>query len=84
MYILLMQQVLSYGITRPVGVAVDWRGNNVYFTDQILDEAGSVEVVTCDGKHRRVLLREGLVEDFEYQHAGPIAVDALHGSVSSF
>ena len=61
-----------------MGVAVDWRGSNVYFTDQINDENGSVEVVTCDGKYRRVLFREEK-GSIEYNRAGPIVVDSLHG-----
>ena len=48
----------------------------MFFTDQFSEGVGSVEVVRCDGKTRRVLFREGSIQ---YSEAGPIVVDPHHG-----
>ena len=55
-----------------MGVAVDWRSNNVYYTDDRGYGKGRVEVVTCDGRYRRVLVTD-------IKRVGPLAVDVLRG-----
>ena len=56
----------------PQGLAVDWRGDNVYFTDCRGQDVGRLEVITCDGKKRKVLFND-------LKEAGPITVDPVHG-----
>ncbi|CAH2097282.1 unnamed protein product [Euphydryas editha] len=46
-------------LQNPDGLAVDWVARNVYWCDKGTD---TVEVARLDGRHRRVLLREGLSE----------------------
>ncbi|XP_047540379.1 prolow-density lipoprotein receptor-related protein 1-like [Vanessa atalanta] len=46
-------------LQNPDGLAVDWVARNVYWCDKGTD---TVEVARLDGRHRRVLLREGLHE----------------------
>ena len=53
-------------------MAVDWRSDNVYFTDDRGEGKGRIEVATCDGRYRKVLFTN-------LQRAGPIAVDVLRG-----
>ncbi|OWR53521.1 putative very low-density lipoprotein receptor [Danaus plexippus plexippus] len=46
-------------LQNPDGLAADWVAGNVYWCDKGTD---SIEVARLDGRHRRVLLREGLSE----------------------
>ena len=64
--------MLSVSVEHPKGVAVDFRGNNIYFTDQ-RESTGIVGVASCDGSYQRIL------SDLSIQDAGPIEVDSLHG-----
>ena len=53
-------------------MAVDWRSNTVYYSDDRGVNMGRVEVVTCDGRYRRVLV-DGIAS------VGPLAIDVLRG-----
>ena len=66
-------QILGESLNDPRGVAIDWRGNNVYFTDQRLQN-GRLGVVSCDGSYQRIFTLLDHVQD-----TGPIAVDSLRG-----
>lgn len=55
-----------------MGVAIDWRSNLIYFTDQRTE--GYVGVASCDGNYQRIFKYLDDVLD-----AGPIVVDPLHG-----
>jgi hypothetical protein len=58
---------------RPKGIVVDYVGSNIYFSQQTnIRSKGRLEVVTCDGAHRKVL-QTGLLE------GGPLALDIANG-----
>ena len=66
-------QIITQDISYPHGIAVDYIGNNVYFSQRTdVQERGRLEVATCDGRYRRVL-KTGLRE------AGPLALDITRG-----
>ena len=46
-------------LQNPDGLAVDWVGRNLYWCDKGSD---TIEVSNLDGEHRRILIREGLLE----------------------
>ncbi len=60
-------QVLDVDVDNPQGLAVDWAGNNVYFS-----HGNRIEVASCNGEHRRVLRGD-------VTNAGPIAIDLSTG-----
>ena len=58
------------GLKSPEGVAIDWVGKNMYWTDSVLDR---IEVSRLDGTNRKMLFDEDLV------HPRAIAVDPIRG-----
>ena len=46
------------GLVSPEGIAVDWVGRNIYFTDSELDV---VAVARVDGSYMKTLFRDNLV-----------------------
>lgn len=57
-----MQDVISVGLKRPEGIAVDWITKKLYWTD-IRDsktEANRIEVSNYVGTHRKILVWENL------------------------
>lgn len=67
------QKIVDLGLTSPEGLAVDWLGLNIYWTDP---NAGRIEVARLDGTSRRVLLWN---KDNDKPHS--IALDPMAGSV---
>lgn len=70
-------QVLNISLKNPIGVAIDWRSDLIYFTDhrQVDSEnqQGYVGVASCDGSYQRIFT------NFNINDVGPIVVDPLHG-----
>lgn len=64
------ESVVSHGIVSPDGLACDWIGRKIYWTDS---ETNRVEVSNLDGSFRKVLFWE----DLDQPRA--IAVDPLRG-----
>ncbi|CAH2009921.1 unnamed protein product [Acanthoscelides obtectus] len=54
-----VEMLHSSTLQNPDGLAVDWVGRNLYWVDKGLD---TIEVVTLDGKYRRMLYSKGLEE----------------------
>ena len=66
-------QIISTDLYHPIGLAIDWKGNNVYFSDtRNVERQGRIEVASCDGKRRKVLLHDLRVP-------GPLAINVLTG-----
>ena len=66
-------QIISSDLRHPIGLAVDWKGNNIYFSDtRNTDRLGRIEVASCDGKRRKVLLHD-------LERPGPLALSVLTG-----
>jgi len=63
-------KVITSGNSYIAGIAFDWIGRNIYWTDYILEH---VEVSTVDGRHRRILFHENLTNPWS------IAVDPRAG-----
>lgn len=55
-------EVITSGIRHPDGVAIDWIGNNVFWTDSGKDHIGYVGVARLDGSFKRILIWHGLDE----------------------
>ena len=66
------EDVVSTGLTSPDGLATDWLGRKLYWTDS---ETNRIEVSNLDGTHRKVLFWE----DMDQPRA--IALDPLNGYV---
>ena len=50
-------QVINTDLYQPISVAVDWRGNNIYFSHRFGENGPSrIEVVSADGRFRRVIV----------------------------
>jgi len=62
--------VVSVEIDSPDGVAVDWVGRNLYWTDKGMDR---IELSRLNGSSRRILISEGL------QEPRAIVVDPFEG-----
>jgi len=62
--------VVSIDIDSPDGVAVDWVGRNLYWTDKGMDR---IEVSRLNGSSRHILISEGL------QEPRAIVVDPFEG-----
>ena len=71
----IVEDVVSVGLTKPEGLAVDWIANKLYWTDcRDSDwEANRIEVANLDGSDRKVLFWK----DLGLPRA--IAVDPLKG-----
>ena len=54
-----MEVLVSSEVKHPDGVAVDWVGRNLYWTDTGTDR---IEVSRLDGMSRKVLISENLDE----------------------
>ncbi|XP_044256052.1 low-density lipoprotein receptor-related protein 6 [Tribolium madens] len=54
------EKVIDLGLTSPEGIAIDWLGLNIYWTDSF---AHRIEVARLQGSSRRTLLWEGKVYD---------------------
>ena len=69
------EDVISVGLKRPVGLAVDWVGKKLYWTDRRDPdgETNRIEVANFDGSYRKVLFWK----DLGLPRA--IAVDPLKG-----
>ena len=71
--------VVTKGLVSPDGLACDWIGRKLYWTnsetDNIYSDTDSIEVANLDGSHRKVLYWS----DLDQPRA--IAVDPLHGQV---
>lgn len=65
-----LNQIISSGNSYIAGIAYDWIGRNLYWTDYILEH---VEVSNVDGRFRRILLHENLTNPWS------IAVDPRAG-----
>ncbi|CAF0886571.1 unnamed protein product [Adineta steineri] len=63
-------KIISSGNSYIAGIAFDWIGRNLYWTDYILEH---VEVSTMDGRYRRILFHENLTNPWA------IAVDPRAG-----
>jgi hypothetical protein len=51
--------VIENGVTASDGLAIDWVYNHVYWTDSATK---TISVAELDGKMRKVLISDGLVE----------------------
>lgn len=51
--------IYSLHLTIHTGIAVDWMGRNIYWTDSWLD---AIEVAKLNGSHRRTLVSSDLVD----------------------
>lgn len=66
-------QVISRDLIGPHGLAVDWAGNNIYFSQRrASQDDGRIEVVSSDGRKRKVLFSN-------LANPGPLAVNILTG-----
>ena len=65
-----MQDVVTSQVDHPDGLAIDWIGRNIYWTDTGLDR---IEVARLDGTSRKVLISRDLDEPRD------ITLDPLHG-----
>ena len=54
-----MEVVISEGLETTDGIAVDWIGRNLYWTDTGLNH---IEVARLDGTARKVVVSSGLQE----------------------
>ena len=66
------EDVISTGLTSPDGLATDWLGRKLYWTDS---ETNRIEVSNLDGSHRKVLFWENI------DQPRAIALDPLEGWV---
>ncbi|XP_022921032.1 low-density lipoprotein receptor-related protein 6 [Onthophagus taurus] len=53
------QDVISYELFHPDGVAIDWVARNLYWAEAGFDR---IEVATLDGKYRKIIIANGLYE----------------------
>ena len=53
------EHVVTAGLAYPDGLAVDWIGNNLFWTDSKTDR---IEVSRLDGRYRKLLLYENMDE----------------------
>ncbi|TRY73318.1 hypothetical protein TCAL_01912 [Tigriopus californicus] len=53
-------EVITSGIRHPDGVAIDWIGNNVFWTDNNKDQQAYVGVARLDGSSKRSIIWHGL------------------------
>ena len=51
--------MIARDLRTPDGLAIDWLGDNLYWTDTGLDR---IEVSRLDGTHRKILISDGLEE----------------------
>ena len=56
-----IKAVVRFGLEMPGTIAVDWIAKNIYWTDE---KANRIEVARTDGRHRKVLLWENIVQPF--------------------
>ena len=70
---MLLQVVISNQVESPVGVAIDWIGRKIYWTDQDTD---LIEVATLNGSMRTILIWTNLDKPRD------IIVDPLEGLVT--
>lgn len=63
---------MSVGLGSPEGLAVDWVSRTLFWTDSEMDR---IEVASLDGKYRKVIIDENLV------NPRAIVVDPTQGYV---
>ena len=70
-----IEDVVSVGLVKPEGLAVDWVARKLYWTDRRVSEweTSRIEVANLDGSNRKVLFWKDL------GRARAIAVDPLLG-----
>ena len=71
-----VEDVISFGLRKPEGLAVDWVARKLYWTDDCGDSdclTSRIEVANLDGTNRKVLFWKKL------GRARAIAVDPLYG-----
>lgn len=66
------QYIVSTEVDSPDGIAVDWVGRNLYWTDKVTDR---IEMSRLNGSSRRILISDGL------QEPRAIVLDPFEGSV---
>ena len=66
-------QVIDKDLRHPVGLAVDCKGSNVYFSDtRNADGQGRIEVTSYNGRQRKVLLHN-------LSSPGPLVLNMVTG-----
>lgn len=66
-----MLQVIDNDLLFPKGLAVDWKGNNIYFSHGSSSH-GRIEVATHDGAHRNILKHD-------VENVGVLSVNVVTG-----
>jgi len=59
LYVAVTERIVSSDIESPEGIAVDWVGRNLYWTDK---GTNRIEMSRLNGSSRRVLISDGLQE----------------------
>ena len=59
LYVAVAERVVSSDVDSPNGIAVDWVGRSLYWTDKGKDR---IEMSRLNGSSRRVLISDGLHE----------------------
>ena len=55
-----IEWVVTEGLEKPVGIAVDWMGKNLFWTDARVNTNSEICVSRLDGSFKRVLIDTGL------------------------
>lgn len=59
LYVVVAEYIVSIDIDSPDGIAVDWVGRNLYWTDKGTDR---IEMSRLNGSSRIILISDGLQE----------------------
>lgn len=54
-----LETVIQFNLESPEGIAIDWVGKKLYWTDRL---PGKIEVAELDGKNRAVLISEDVYQ----------------------